>query len=70
MNLKRAAWAREAALVFAKSTGLNASADGYEMIIGDLVGDLLHLAKQEGLDPEYILSHGHDHFLSEYSAGD
>lgn len=56
-NLKRAGWALAALQAFMEETGL-AEADGFDTAIGDLLGDLMHLAVELGLDFDGLLAKG------------
>jgi hypothetical protein len=39
--------------------------DDLECALGDLICDLLHLARQKGFDPQAILEQGNTHFRTE-----
>jgi hypothetical protein len=69
-NRDRARWARNALAVFATETFSGdhpdtMDRDDLECAIGDLICDLLHLAEQQGFDPQVILERGNAHFRTE-----
>lgn len=65
-NKDRAEAAEIAAKRFAEITGLRwDKAEGRECAIGDLVGDLMHLARREGFDPQERVDNGIMHFTEE-----
>jgi hypothetical protein len=69
-NRDRAEWARNALAVFTAETFSGDHPDtmergDLECAMGDLVADVLHLARCEGFNPEAILQHGRDHFQHE-----
>ena len=47
-NSDRAAWARRAVVTLQKETGLT-EADGLDTAVTDLLADMMHLCRQEGL---------------------
>ncbi len=53
MNLQRASWARKALDAFAVETGQRPSSNDDELgeALGDLMCNLLHLARAKGFDP-------------------
>jgi hypothetical protein len=61
MNVKRATWANAALATFCSITGQQAEEETGEAI-GDLICDLLHLAKAKGLNPEAVASQGIGHY--------
>ena len=65
----RAAWASAAVETFravCRGSPLD-DRDGMQEAIGDLLADILHLARQEGLDPEAMINTGRMHFEAEES---
>lgn len=60
-NLKRAGWARIALQAFMDETRLTED-DGFDTAIGDLLGDLMHLAVQMGLDFGELLARGQSYY--------
>jgi hypothetical protein len=69
-NEARALWAKEALAVFTATTFNGDHPDAMngldlECAIGDLVCDLLHYARQQGLDPRSILQQACNHFAFE-----
>lgn len=71
MNAKRADWARAAVLAFAKQTGQSSEAenlddvDCFNEVVGDLIGDLGHLADTYGHDVEVCVWRGRGYFEEE-----
>lgn len=65
LNDDRARWARIAADVFARETGLTTDGDGYETIIGDLICDLHHLADREGIVWKAVIDRQDFHYEAE-----
>jgi hypothetical protein len=70
-NIDRADWARTAANVFSKEVFGGQSFDNMVTdgpdgdgpdVIGDLIGDLMHLAHQQGWDAKAIAERGIGHF--------
>jgi len=66
-NQDRARWAKDALARFTAETfgGDHPDTmhrDDLECAIGDLIADLLHLARQKGFDPQAILEQGNAHF--------
>ena len=61
MNAKRAAWASAALAAFRLITGQHAEEETGEAI-GDLICDLLHLAKAKGLNPDALAAQGIGHY--------
>lgn len=49
MNDQRADTARIAAASFARQAGLDHRTDGWEVVLGDLLGNLIHLCDREGI---------------------
>lgn len=57
-NELRAAWAETAIQAFAEETGLDVSGElehEPELVLGDLLCDLMHLAERRGFDFDQIL---------------
>jgi len=74
-NQVRARWAKNALAEFTRETFDGNHPDGMhrddlECAIGDLICDLLHLAKQNGFDPQRILEQGNAHFKTEHLLND
>jgi hypothetical protein len=74
-NRDRARRARDALAVFTAETFSGDHPDtmhrnDLECAIGDLITDLLHLAQQEGFDPQAILEHANGHFKTELFLND
>ena len=66
-NAMRAGWAAVAVEAFRDvcvGDPLD-SPDGMKDAIGDLIADLLHLARAEGIDPQAMLHNGRMHFEAE-----
>jgi hypothetical protein len=68
-NRLRAGWAAEALLVFARRTDLLGTwhAETPEAAIGDLLGNLRHLASLLGLDFDELNAEGQSHYEYEIS---
>ncbi len=69
-NIDRAAWAKEALAVFTARTFSGdhpdtMDRDDLESAIGDLITDLLHLARLSGFDPDRIFPRALDQFTLE-----
>jgi hypothetical protein len=69
-NETRADWAEAAAQTFASLTRwgwdfITSDTEGQDEILGDLFGDLRHLAKRLGLDPEELAERGKGSFEEE-----
>ncbi len=74
-NQDRARWARHALAVFTAETFSGdhpdtMHRDDLECAIGDLICDLLHLARQKGFDPQAILEDANGHFETELLLND
>lgn len=63
-NEDRANWARAALEVFSQKTGLDMAVE-LDCSIGDLLANMMHLCKQEGLDFDALLETGRMHFEAE-----
>lgn len=63
-NSDRAAWAGEAARVYADLTGLDYDCE-VDIAISDLIASLLHLADEQGLCPDTMLQRGQMHYEHE-----
>jgi len=66
-NDDRAVWAFRAVMRFrevCQGTPLD-EPEGIEEAIGDLIADLLHLARQNDIDPSLLLNRGWLHFEAE-----
>ena len=66
-NAARAAWAYAAVEAFrdvCRGSPLDCE-DGMQEAIGDLLANIMHLARQEGLDPEAMINTGRMHFEAE-----
>lgn len=68
-NNERAEWADEALKVFARRTGLNLEVEADDAI-GDLICDLLHLAKLRGFDAHKLHARGKANFEHEQAFPD
>jgi hypothetical protein len=69
-NEARADWAESATQTFASLTRwgwdfITSDVEGQDEILGDLFGDLRHLAKRLGLDPEELAERGRGSFEEE-----
>lgn len=66
-NHDRAEWARVAVKAF-RNVCRGSMKDGEPVLdeaVGDLIGDLLHLCEENGLDPLQIARHGISHYVAE-----
>lgn len=63
-NSDRAAWAADAARVYADATGLDYDCE-VDVAISDLIASLLHLADEQGLCPDTMLQRGQMHYEHE-----
>ena len=63
-NKQRASDAAEACQLYGTLTGLSPT-DELESLIGDLIADLLHLAKRKRIDTERVIRMGLMHFEEE-----
>lgn len=63
-NKQRASDAAEACQLYGTLTGLDAT-DELESLIGDLIADLLHLAKRKRIDTDRVIRMGQMHFEEE-----
>ena len=74
MNPRRADWARTAVLAFAAQTGQTSEAecledvDCFNEVVGDLIGNLGHLADTYGHDVEVCVWRGRGYFEEETAA--
>ena len=68
-NARRAECADHALAEFAAQVGMNVDAE-MDTAIGDLIGDLLHLAVREGFDPMAIVKQGIGMWSAEHNAPD
>ena len=68
-NSDRAAWAAEAARVYADATGLDYDEE-VDNAISDLIASLLHLADEQGLCPDTMLQRGQMHYEHEAAEED
>lgn len=64
-NKDRAEWAQTGLDRFAEETGLDPKDDGYQMIVGDFLADLMHFCKQHKVPFTACLSTGEWHFKEE-----
>ncbi len=64
-NEERADWAAEAVDAFAMATRLDASVDGIETVLGDLLCNLRHFCDRHGLDFAALSAHGKWHYDQE-----
>jgi hypothetical protein len=62
-NAERAQWAKAALRAFMLETGVD-----YEDALGDLLGDLMHLADREPFDFEAALDRARGHYAAETGA--
>ncbi len=62
-NRDRAGWAHEGLQTYGNLTGV--ISEDLETQMSDLVGDLMHLARLEGVDFEDVLRRGRGHFHTE-----
>lgn len=63
-NRQRADDAAEVCSLYGTLTHVNPKSE-LESLIGDLIADLLHLAKRRKIDPERVLRMGQMHFEEE-----
>ena len=59
-NRDRAGWAQEGLQTYATRTGV--ISEDLETQMSDLLGDLMHLARFEGVDFDDVIRRGQDHF--------
>jgi hypothetical protein len=66
-NNDRAEWAEHAVREFRDVCGGSplTNKEGWSEAIGDLVGNICHLAKAKGLDPAALIQHGLSHYAVE-----
>ncbi|WP_424214760.1 hypothetical protein ACN20G_23330 [Streptomyces sp. BI20] len=72
-NETRAYWAAQACEAMGELTGQTGYFDGPTLIhaelltelAGDLIGNLFHLARMNGVEPETLIDFGMDHFKAE-----
>jgi hypothetical protein len=72
MNNQRVGWAWAAVADFAGRTGLDIrpDADGMDTAMSDLLANMMHLAREEGLDMATLLRRAATHFEAETLADD
>jgi hypothetical protein len=65
-NIDRAGWALDALTVFGlKTFHRHLYDEAAETVIGDLLGDLMHLCRMNGLDFDALIESGRLHFDAE-----
>ena len=64
-NKQRASDAAAACQLYGTLTGMDPNGDELESLIGDLLADLLHLAKRKRIDTERVIRMGQLHFEEE-----
>lgn len=61
-NDERADWARIALAAFAAETGQSLATDGVEEVLQDLLTNLQHLCRRDGIDFQQALADGTGNF--------
>ena len=64
-NNRRAGWGAKALLTYADATFGGAEGEDFETVIGDLMGDLMHLCDLLELDFAEMCEKGRGHYLPE-----
>lgn len=64
-NLRRAGFAANAVLAYVAQTFPGGCGEDFETVIGDLLGDLMHLCDAVGVSFDALVEQGHSHYQPE-----